>query len=361
MPEIKGDYQGRLKTIKATADAKLETVSAIEAGTNVIGNIDRVATVGQIDHLGTVEYVKEIDNLGTVGRLETLGMIEGGTISEVVHVGTVGDITHLGSIGNVNRIESLGTIGDINHLGSIGNTAFDQGAVSYPRRHMYAWSLTSGTWMKVYRNGNSLLTDPGWTGATYGPLLTDAEYRLKLATLGTVERVKEIDNIGTVGKSKTHIEQYGTQVPLQGTAHGAYTVPKAERLGVLYNLRPNRDRDLVTAPGWTGSRRVKLLTDDDWQLKTAPARSRKGVVQTVANAGTAVALVASSTPAIGVIVKAEHENLGTIYVGDSTVDDTHGFLLRRDEFISFSCQNAGSVFIDASRNAQKVSALYINY
>ena len=57
MPEIKGDYQGKLKTIKATAGAKLETVSAIDAGTNVIGNIDRVATVGQIDQLGSIGNV----------------------------------------------------------------------------------------------------------------------------------------------------------------------------------------------------------------------------------------------------------------------------------------------------------------
>ena len=294
MPEIKGDYQGKLKTIKATADAKLETVSAIEAGSAIIGNIDRVATVGQIDHLGTVEYVKEIDNLGTVGRLETLGMIEAGTISEVVHVGTIGDITHLGSIGNVNQIESLGTIGDINHLGSIGNTSFDQGAVSDHERHM-------------------------------------------------------------------HIKQYGTWQSLQGTENSAYVVPLTQRSGNLFSFRSAFGGELMTAPGYNGSSYTALRVDSGGRLKTAPATTRKGGKKVVTNQGTAVALVASSTPCISVIVKALHTNAGEIYVGDNTVGSATGYLLQKDEFISFSCDNVNGVYIDRNAGTQGVSFLYVNY
>ena len=251
MPEIKGDYGGILKTIKCNADAKLETVSAIEAGSAIIGNIDRVATVGDIAHLGsiantmfdigtagrvirvdtlgTVERVKVVDNLGTVGRLETIGMIEAGTISEVTHVGTIGDITH---------------------LGSIGNTSFDQGSVSDHKREMYGWDETD--WEKV-------------------------------------------------------------------------------------------------------------RTDTGGKLKTAPATSRKGGKKLVTNMGTAVALVASSTPCISVIVKALHTNAGEVYVGDNTVGSATGYPLQKDEFVSFSCDNVNGVYIDRNAGTQGVSFLYVNY
>ena len=229
MPEIKGDYQGILKTIKCNADAKLETVSALEAGTAIIGNIDRVATVGQIDHLG-----------------------------------------------------------------SIGNTEFDQGAVSEHRRDMYA-------------------------------------------------------------------QMAGSFSPVEKDIAGIYTNPQMHYLTWSKGFQCSYYDELIVAPGYDGFSAVPLLTDTNYRLKTAPASERKGGVQTVNNAGTAVALIASSTPCIGVICKAEHENLGTVYVGDSTVDNTHGFKLRRDEFISFSADDVNDVYIDASRGTQSVSFLYINY
>ena len=317
MPEIKGDYQGKLKTIKATADAKLETVSAIDAGTNVIGNIDRVATVGQsetyIEQYGTWRQLRGTAHAAYVmplmERADGVFEMECDALSalktspgvyDAIHVGLRCDsagkliLDTLGTVERVKEIDHLGTVGDITHLGSIGNVAFDQGAVSEHRRDTYAY-------------------------------------------------------------------QTGSWTPVVGVENSLYTAPGAKYLGTLRYMQCNANFELKTAPGYDGSGGVPLLTDTDKRLKTAPATSRKGGVQTVANAGTAVALVASSTPAIGVIVKAQHENLGTIYAGDSTVDDTHGFLLRRDEFISFSCSNAGSVYIDASRNAQKVSYFYINY
>ena len=314
---IKGDDVGTKRYVKVASDGKLQTVSLLEAGTSVIGNLDRVATVGQIDHLGsiantefdigrvgtiadiehlgsiantefdigtagrvirvdtlgTVGRVKDIDNLGTVGRLATIGMIEAGTISEVGHVGTVGNITH---------------------LGSIGNTSFDQGVVSDHERHM-------------------------------------------------------------------HIKQYGTWQFLQGTSNCAYVEPLVEHNNALVNLEVCNMGGLITAPGWDGTLHVPLQTDDNRRLKTAPATSRKGGKKVVTNQGTAVALVASSTPCISVIVKALHTNAGEVYVGDNTVGSATGYPLQKDEFISFSCDNVNGVYIDRNAGTQGVSFLYVNY
>lgn len=338
MPEIKGDYQGRLKTIKCNADAKLETVSAIEAGSAIIGNIDRVATVGQtnmyIEQDGTWQQlegtahgaytVPKAERLGTFYnlranrdrdlvtapgwtgsrrvklltdddwrlKLATLGTVE--HVKDIGHLGTIGDITHLGSIGNVNRIESLGTIGDINHLGSIANTSFDQGVVSDHERHM-------------------------------------------------------------------HIKQYGTWQFLQGTSNCAYVEALVEHNGALVNLEVGNMGGLITAPGWDGALHVPLQTDDYRRLEAAPATSRKGGKKLVTNMGTAVALVASSTPCISVIVKALHSNAGEVYVGDNTVGSATGYPLQKDEFVSFSCDNVNGVYIDRNAGTQGVSFLYVNY
>ena len=351
MPEIKGDYGGKLKTIKCNADAKLETVSIIEGGTVNIGDIERIGTIGDINHLGSIANtmfdigtagrVIRVDTLGTVGKLNTIGMIEAGTISEVGRVGTVGDIEHLGSIANtkfsqgslddhdrwikgndvgtkryvkvdsagklktVTLIESgtatigdigrVGTIGDINHLGSIGNVSFDQGGVSDHKRYMYAYE--SGTW-----------------------------------------------------------------TPVNGNAGGAHVIP-----GLLYEAgtfiyaQCNAAGELRTAPGYYAGTAVPLLTDSSYRLKTAPATARKGGKKLVTNMGTAVALVASSTPCISVIVKALHSNAGEVYVGDSTVGSATGYPLRKDEFVSFSCDNVNGVYIDRDAGTQGVSFLYVNY
>ena len=294
MPEIKGDYQGRLKTIKCTADAKLETVGMIESGT--IGVVGRVGTVGDIEHLGSIANTKfnqgslddhdrwiKGDDVGTKryvkvdgdGKLQTVSLLEAGT----------------SVIGDLNRIA---TVGQIDHLGSIGNVSFNQGAVSDHERHM-------------------------------------------------------------------HIKQYGTWQFLQGTNNCAYVVPLVKHNSALVTLKSGNMGGLITAPGWDGVLHVPLQTDDYRRLEAAPATSRKGGKKVVTNQGTAVALVASSTPCISVIVKALHTNAGEVYVGDNTVGSATGYPLRKDEFVSFSCDNVNGVYIDRDAGTQGVSFLYVNY
>ena len=183
MPEIKGDYQGKLKTIKATSDAKLETVAAIASGTVSVHDIGRI--------------------------------------------GTIGDIAHLGSIANTQfDVGRVGTVGSIENLGSIANTQFD---------------------------------------------------------------------VGHVG-----------------------TVPP-----------------------------------------TAPMTARTGGKRMVTIQGTPVGIKSASYPCDALVVKALHANAGEIYVGDSNVSSTTGYILQKDEWVSLSCSNAGSVYIDRNGGTQGVSYLLV--
>ena len=314
---IKGDDVGTKRYVKVDSDGKLQTVSLLEAGTSVIGDLNRVATVGQIDHLGSIgnvsfdqgsvtdhkrrmymnEYGTWAPLQGTYGRLKTVSVLEASTavIGDVRRVGTVGVIDHLGSIANTMfDVGRVGTIADIEHLGSIANTSFDQGAVSDHERHM-------------------------------------------------------------------HIKQYGTWQFLQGTTNCAYVVPLMDRGNVLYPFPASANNQLVTAPGYNGLINVPLSLDSDNRLKTAPATSRKGGKKLVTNMGTAVALVASSTPCISVIVKALHTNAGEVYVGDNTVGSATGYILQKDEFVSFSADDVNDVYIDRDAGTQGVSFLYVNY
>ena len=314
---IKGDDVGTKRYVKVASDGKLQTVSLLEAGTSVIGNLDRVATVGQIDHLGSIgnvsfdqgsvtdhkrrmymnEYGTWAPLQGTYGRLKTVSVLEASTavIGDVRRVGTVGVIDHLGSIANTMfDAGRVGTIGDIEHLGSIANTSFDQGAVSDHERHM-------------------------------------------------------------------HIKQYGTWQFLQGTANCAYVVPLMDRSGVLIPFDSSSNAELRVAIGYNGSVFTTIRLDASNRLQHAPATTRKGGKKLVTNMGTAVALVGPSTPCISLIVKALHTNAGEVYVGDNTVGSATGYILQKDEFVSFSADDVNDVYIDRDAGTQGVSFLYVNY
>lgn len=382
MPEIKGDYQGRLKTIKCTADAKLETVGMIEAGT--ISEVGRVGTVGDIEHLGSIANTKfnqgslddhdrwiKGDDVGTKryvkvdsdGKLQTVSLLDAGT-------SVIGSIDRVATVGQSETyIKQDGTWVELRGQANSAFTApgADRAGVLYNLR---------------CNRDRDLVTAPGWTGTRRVKLLTDDDWRLKLATLGTVEHVNEIDHLGTIGdinhlgsigntsfdqgavsdhERHMHIKQYGTWAFLQGTSNCAYVEALVEHNNALVHLESCNMGGLITSPGWDGALHVPLETDDFRRLKTAPATTRESGQKTVLHAGTAVALVLNPTPCISVIVKARHSNVGEIYVGGSAVSSATGYPLRKDEFVSFSCDNVNGVYIDRDAGTQGVSFLYVNY
>jgi hypothetical protein len=80
--------------------------------------------------------------------------------------------------------------------------------------------------------------------------------------------------------------------------------------------------------------------------------------KTVTSAGTAEA-IASSTAIESVTIKALADNTGNIYVGDSGVDSTNGFVLAAGETVSLDIDNLADVYIDAGTNDDGVSFIYL--
>lgn len=86
----------------------------------------------------------------------------------------------------------------------------------------------------------------------------------------------------------------------------------------------------------------------------------------VTTAGTAVALVASSTPCIEVLIQAKRTNTGRIYIGGSGVlnNDTNGVVLQpvadpgQPLSIQLSAQNLNQIYINSTVNGDGVTYIY---
>ena len=77
----------------------------------------------------------------------------------------------------------------------------------------------------------------------------------------------------------------------------------------------------------------------------------------VTAAGTAVALVSSSTPCQAVDVSAKRTNTGNIFIGGSGVDST-GRILAPGDSISLDIKDVQAVFIDSAVSLEGVTFLY---
>lgn len=71
--------------------------------------------------------------------------------------------------------------------------------------------------------------------------------------------------------------------------------------------------------------------------------------KTVSSAGTAEA-IAASTPVNGVIIQALSDNVGNVYVGDSSVDSSNGMELQPGQATSVAIDNLSKVYVDADNN-----------
>jgi hypothetical protein len=87
---------------------------------------------------------------------------------------------------------------------------------------------------------------------------------------------------------------------------------------------------------------------------TVPAVIYNGKTS-VATPGTQVVLASSQAILSGVTIKAEADNTGIIYVGDSTVQSSDGFELAAGEQVFIEIANLSTVWIDASVGTDGVS------
>lgn len=91
--------------------------------------------------------------------------------------------------------------------------------------------------------------------------------------------------------------------------------------------------------------------------------------KTVAAAGTAEAITATSIITPSVTIQAKAGNTNNIYVGDSTVDSTNGLILTPGDVFTLEGEDRGGkgrdefmltdIFIDADTNGEGVDIAYI--
>jgi len=77
--------------------------------------------------------------------------------------------------------------------------------------------------------------------------------------------------------------------------------------------------------------------------------------KTVTTNGTAEALASSQALSAGVLIKALADNTNDVYVGDSSVDSSNGFVLAAGEEVFIEIDNLASVYIDVDTNGEGVS------
>lgn len=82
--------------------------------------------------------------------------------------------------------------------------------------------------------------------------------------------------------------------------------------------------------------------------------------KTVTNAGTAVALSATSVPCYEVLIQAKRTTGGRIYIGGSTVanDDSNGVYLTAGQSMTITAQNLTQIYINSTVNAEGVTFIY---
>jgi len=108
----------------------------------------------------------------------------------------------------------------------------------------------------------------------------------------------------------------------------------------------------------TGDLKVTLDSEVVSTSETVPSTILNGL-KTVTTAGTAEAL-AGSTSCKSVTVRAEIDNTGYIYVGNSGVDSTNGYLLEAGDTVSLDIANLSTVYIDSSVNGEGAYYIGVN-
>jgi len=86
---------------------------------------------------------------------------------------------------------------------------------------------------------------------------------------------------------------------------------------------------------------------------TTPSDTVYNGQKTVTAAGTAEAL-ASTTSIKSVTIQALRSNTGNIYVGDSSVDSTNGFVLSPGASVATEIDDLATIYIDADINGEGV-------
>jgi len=177
-----------------------------------------------------------------------------------------------------------------------------------------------------------------------------------------------VDKVSEVTQSKTYGKDFvsGNWVPLALTDDGFQIgMVCVDEYGYLKFIRVDPygrpavkiDSDSVgLAKETTLSSINGKITKCDTDNTTVSKRVSDSFSHGQVDVGTsAVQLTSSSTPCkFGVVIKADDDNSGNVYIGGSGVTTSNGFRLKAGQGISFEIDDASKVYAIADSTGQKV-------
>jgi len=199
------------------------------------------------------------------------------------------------------------------------------------------------------------------TMANSQPVVISSDQSPAIATETTLSNVQtSVDNISTWADNNT--------LPIPTTAGNTPGVGGYEIFGSVTSAAPTYTIGKVNMLSLSdkGGLRVQLV-DTSGNYVNASGGGGGGSTPTAlynnkkinARAGTR-SVLASTQTIKSIIIKALSSNLGTIYVGNSTVSSTNGYELNAGESITLSIADLSTIYIDSSLDNEGITYIASN-
>ena len=120
------------------------------------------------------------------------------------------------------------------------------------------------------------------------------------------------------------------------------------------------DSDTPSGSYYSEQQVLNMLQDratNGMRIQNLPGRTIGSGQLTIETPGTAEAL-SNDTAIVEVIISADWNNQGSVYVGDSSVDVTTGYKLSRDYDIVLRTDSLIDIYVDVEEANDKVSFIY---
>ena len=179
------------------------------------------------------------------------------------------------------------------------------------------------------------------------------------------EDIELIRVISSTGEVKQQYSRDDVVIACAGTDPTTVTVTGAtfgttDTITLYTNVsRPKeveitQEDDSIVVYGHDGANNQAIKTNSAGEIITAVPTTLAGGTKDVTTAGTAVALVASSTPCKTVHIRAKSGNTGAVYIGGSTVDSTTGISLLAGDSVELDIANLDAVYVDSAEDGEGV-------
>jgi len=325
------------------------------AGTNQVG------TFTQANNLPIVA------GTNTIGTVVAISSTSGTLMQLMTGTNIIGTATVQGTVGIGSQIRlmagtnTVGTFTQANNPAISGTVALSGQAQLATGTNMVG-TFTIGTALPAGYNTIGTVIAIGSSSGTLMQLLTGTNVIGTATVQGTVGVSSQIRLAsGTNLAGTLSVNPLPTSTNSIGTVTQANNPPIASgtnTIGTVITSISSGTITTITNDVSIDDGGNTITVDGSVNATILPAGTVGNGQNTVASAGTAEAL-AGSTAIESVTIKALHANTGMIYVGDSGVDSTNGFVLDAGETVSMDVDNLADIYIDADTSTDGVSFLYI--